>query len=590
MLAVCEGHRVVLVAGTPVFRYPMDDRQSERLFVAQALENRWVRAVDLAAGLGLDRVTLYRASRRFREGGTAALAARKPGPKGPRLSPAHEAAIQRMVASGSSVRAVARRLGLSTRPVRAALRRLEQRTAPPANPAAIVLAPAAPQSGTAMLSRPPFLAGNVSAADARDSVAGGLWLVLAPVVNSGVFASLEQAFGADPRLAGRARDTVAFLLAMLAARVARPWDPADGIPGAVATMLGLPGIPARAALCDLIRELRAADPDERFLADLALRRVEARSDALGFLLAGARLSVYPSEWSPDDEMFARQRMSVPPEVHAWAVPDDEALFVVSRPIDATTRGLLPAILPHVKACTEGRRTTVVFARGGCDEALFSLLGEAGLEIVTFQCTAGGGGPGDRPRRRVATPSSSVSEGEFRLGSSGLRMRQVNVETHGVTVRILTTGTHRVMPDLVARAGWGWDVTGYCRFLETPNVLDALAEGCSGDCPGTAAACTRIRETLKMVAHQAEADLASLLWPGVSTDPSQARHLVTALLQRKATVRTTPGELAVSFAPGDRRAEDRALAVVLAALDATHTLLPGTRLRIRYKMAEGSPER
>jgi len=119
-----EGMRVVEVAGIPVFHYVVGDAVMEALWMVQAVESGWAKPTEIVAALGVNRVKLFRARRRFEEEGTGGLIGKKRGPKGPQLGLTCEKAIRKWHGQKVSVREMGRRLGVSYSTVRSALDRM----------------------------------------------------------------------------------------------------------------------------------------------------------------------------------------------------------------------------------------------------------------------------------------------------------------------------------------------------------------------------------------------------------------------------------------------------------------------------------
>ena len=68
-----DGVCVVVVSGTPVFRYQRDDHVDRSIFIAQAMAGGYASAAELSAALDVSLSTVYRYKRVFEEGGTSAL-------------------------------------------------------------------------------------------------------------------------------------------------------------------------------------------------------------------------------------------------------------------------------------------------------------------------------------------------------------------------------------------------------------------------------------------------------------------------------------------------------------------------------------
>jgi len=112
---------VVVLNGVPIVRYHSDDICARDLFIAQAQEAGYAKGSELAEAFGLTRRTIYRIHQRYKIGGVRGLEHKRPGPKGPRLGEAREAAIVGWSKEGRTVYWMAKRLRISMDTVRRAL-------------------------------------------------------------------------------------------------------------------------------------------------------------------------------------------------------------------------------------------------------------------------------------------------------------------------------------------------------------------------------------------------------------------------------------------------------------------------------------
>lgn len=94
---------------------------------------------------------------------------------------------------------------------------------------------------------------------------------------------------------------------------------------------------------------------------------------------------------------------------------------------------------------------------------------------------------------------------------------------------------------------------------------------------------QLMHTLRMLAYRAETCMAASLAPGLD-NPETARSLLKALFQSDASLLPDPatGTLTVRLLHQASRAQDAALAPLLAELNRTRTAFPGTQLRLVYE--------
>lgn len=96
--------------------------------------------------------------------------------------------------------------------------------------------------------------------------------------------------------------------------------------------------------------------------------------------------------------------------------------------------------------------------------------------------------------------------------------------------------------------------------------------------------------LKMVAYQAETDLVRLLAPHYSRAEDEGRTLIQSALESPADIVPWGDELLVRLAPLSSPHRSRALAALCREVNRAQTTFPGSRLRLRFEVAEPAGER
>jgi ribosomal protein S18 acetylase RimI-like enzyme len=93
--------------------------------------------------------------------------------------------------------------------------------------------------------------------------------------------------------------------------------------------------------------------------------------------------------------------------------------------------------------------------------------------------------------------------------------------------------------------------------------------------------------IKMVAYQAESDLLRLLVPHYRRARDEGRTLIQAALASAADLQVTKKELLVALASQSSPHRTRAVDALCQKLNQTHTLFPGSRLRLQFLLREPS---
>jgi transposase len=91
--------------------------------------------------------------------------------------------------------------------------------------------------------------------------------------------------------------------------------------------------------------------------------------------------------------------------------------------------------------------------------------------------------------------------------------------------------------------------------------------------------------LKMVAYQIEGSLVELLRPVYPRTEEEGRTLIQAALRSVATIRPTENELRVTLSPLSSPHRSKVIASVCEELNKTSTKFPGTKLQLRFAVAE-----
>jgi prepilin-type processing-associated H-X9-DG protein len=94
----------------------------------------------------------------------------------------------------------------------------------------------------------------------------------------------------------------------------------------------------------------------------------------------------------------------------------------------------------------------------------------------------------------------------------------------------------------------------------------------------------LTNVIKLVAYQAESEMVRLLSPHYRRAQLEGRTLVHSALASAADIKVTDSELLITLAPLSSAHRSRAVAAMCSSLNATATIFPGTRLRLRYAVA------
>jgi hypothetical protein len=126
-----------------------------------------------------------------------------------------------------------------------------------------------------------------------------------------------------------------------------------------------------------------------------------------------------------------------------------------------------------------------------------------------------------------------------------------------------------------------------RRAKTPRRIP-VGELVDGDVIKLAAERKHLTDVIKMVAYQAETELVHRITQHYRRADDEARTLVQSMLANSGDIAVTATELRVTFAALSSPHRTAALAALCAELDALAPRFPGTRLRVRYAVAQPKP--
>lgn len=383
---------VVFLWGMAAWCWSPGDEAGRRLAAVQAVETRAAQHQEVAAGFGVDEMTLRRWRHAWVAGGAEALVPRKRGPKGPSTMTADkQAEVARLRAAGWSRDAIAAELGVGAGTVSRALAGLGGAATPARpEPERAALEPLA-QPEDRVAERQAAARGELVEAAPRICEGAGLPLAGALVILPALAATgLLDAVGAVFRPARAAfyglRSLV--LTVVFAALVGEPR--AEGLtrlnPVDLGRLLGLDRAPEVRCLRARMTKLASQGRSAALLEALARRHVETNAEAAGVFYVDGHVRAYHGSADVPKAHVARIRLSMPAEIDTWvADARGDGVLVWHAPPGASLVGELRRVITEVRALVgPDARPTIIFDRGGWSPALFAELVAAGFHIATYR--------------------------------------------------------------------------------------------------------------------------------------------------------------------------------------------------------------
>jgi hypothetical protein len=562
-----SGMRTVTVAGIPLYHYEVGDTAMETLWMVQAIESGWAKPTELVSALGVNRITLFRARKRYAAEGTAGLMGKKPGPKGPRLGQTRETAIRKWHKEGVSAAEMGRRLGVAKSTVQSALRRMKlgsqgghatqgalalpevataagdisdevDQQVDPA-PCAVVDAAITLDTDPADRSVDRSLAAMGLLQDAAPLFApgpavpkAGVLLAMPVLVASGVFAAAKASLSdLGPAFYGL-RTMLVVLLSLALLRVKRPENLKEYSPAELGRVLGLDRAPEVKTLRRKLAQMSMnGEWIEDFLGDLVKRRVAAREEALGYLYVDGHVRVYHGKTDLPKAHAARMRLSVPATQELWVNDaDGQPLFFVTQEAHGQLVSELPAVLKQVRGLVGERRVTVVFDRGGWSPKLFEKMEATGFDVLTYRKGATDAVPEDAFMEYEVPGTAGegrmlLHDTDVAVGTGGFRMRQVTRLKDGHQTHIVTTRKDLPPIEVAIRMFDRWRQENFFKYMRQEYAIDALVEyGTEAD-DATRLVPNPARKAVEKDLRKARADVACLeaALGGAAMDNKESRR-------------------------------------------------------------------
>ena len=517
-----EGGRVFL-RGDLVYAWDGDDVAGRRWAAVQLARSKAGPLVQVAAGFGVDPLTVRRWGQSMDRDGVVGLVPVKRGPKGPsRLTPQVVARIRAGRAEGMSKAALARAEQLAPSSVHRALA---------AEPAA---ASTADDTGAVPQEAPEPAAGPVADTDGSAPVDAGA----EPVAAAGVVPVLpEPADRSDERCAARfgelefavpvfapaGRVPLAGLFLAFPALAATGLLEAaqtvfDGLPAgfygldtmlvegvlralagaaraeaagtidpyALGRILGLDRAPEVKTIRRRLKILADTGKAPELLAVMAEHHLAADPARAAVLYVDGHVRTYAGTRRVGKTHVARLKFPAPATVETWVCDGrgDPVLVVMAEPGTALA-GELRRLLPAMRqAVGDDRRVLVGFDRGGWSPALFADMHTAGFDVLTWRK---GATPDIAPDRFATVTFTDPDTGvehtwtaadttvDLPIGDSGrtFTMRQVTkIAADGHQAHLLTTRTDLSPGEVIWRMGSRWRQENYFRYARIRFDLDS----------------------------------------------------------------------------------------------------------------------
>jgi len=534
-----EGDMAVIFAnGIPLFHYARADKAANQYAMIHLVESGLASQQEVAEAFECSRLTIFRANKKYEQGGIASLVPKKTGPKdGSKINKAKARSILALKKKGLTHVAIASRLGLREDAVRKALKRMGWSQPKVAEEMNLPFSQESSKMNTAVLSPSEQIVPEVKEADettiieigaqvhetakeildsepvshdtdpsnrASDRALArlgflqdavpifrngeniphvGLLIAIPTLIESGMFSAARKIYGSLGASFYGLRTTLLTLLLMALLRIKRPEGLKEYSPVDLGRLLGLDRACEVKTLRRKLDCFAAMNKAIVFGQKLAKTRLKKREGALGFLYVDGHVRVYNGKRKLSKGYVTKKRLAMPATTDYW-INDQEGgpILVITAPANEGLVKMLPPILQEVKGLIgEDRRLTIVFDRGGWSPKLFVELIKQGIDLVTYRK----GKTEQIPEEHFCLMTEEI-EGkkvEYRLHDRSvallkgkLWLRQVSrLNPSGHQTHIVTSRQDLSSVTIAYRMFERWRQENYFKYMSAEFALDALVD-------------------------------------------------------------------------------------------------------------------
>jgi Transposase protein/Winged helix-turn helix len=399
---------IFMNASGPLMSCAREDATAKRYLGAVLMKQGLARAADLAEVLDVDRATLFRNQKLYREGGLEALRdgrGRGAARRAHKLTDEVLVLAQQCLAQGASQSATARAVGVSEATIRHAIKtaRLHRPRRAHQHPAQIAPRERAERdalegqgAGTAvkrLLERNLACTGRLDEAPPQfepvEGVANaGVLLALPAIVGEGLLRHAEHLYGSLKAGFYGLRSILLCLVMMALLRIKNIEQLSAQQPGELGLLLGLDRVPEVKTVRRKLHELAERHQAAALAAALTAQWSQGEPDELGVLYVDGHVSTYTGRKHALPKTFVQKRRqcqaaSTDAWVHNAAA---QPLFFVTSPINAHLLTLLDGeiIAQARQQIGPQRRLTLVFDREAWSPKTFQRWHGQKIDVITYR--------------------------------------------------------------------------------------------------------------------------------------------------------------------------------------------------------------
>jgi len=492
-----EGEVVIYNSSGPIYSFSEEDNLGRQLAGAMFTEMKLAKPKALAEALEMDRSTLFKNRRNYREKGIEGLRRWGSGRRGPhKLIGDKVTRAQTLLDAGRSIRGIAKEIGVTEGAIRHAIGRGQLRPGEKGTETRELRGPSArsredsscrggvgvKRHSDRALARLGELDEAAPEFTAAESVAGAGVLVAVPaLLSQGLLEVGKEVYGSLSAGFFGLRAVLLGISFMALLRIKRPEQLKHHSPGEFGIILGLDRAPEVKTLRRKLKEMGSLGLAREFMAGFSRRWSTAKPEALGFLYVDGHVRPYNGKHTLPKTHVSRRRLCMAATTDVW-VNDENAeplFFVTAEANDSLLSMMEGQILPEVRGLVgEERRVTVIFDREGWSPKTFQRWEKQGFDVLTYRKGRYEAWPEEWFREveaRVHGKGVTYLLGERRvLVCEGFRMREVRrLCDDGHQTSVMTTREDLTMEEIASRMFSRWTQENFFRYMRHEYDVDHL---------------------------------------------------------------------------------------------------------------------
>lgn len=496
-----DGQIEFYTASGPIYSCSEDDRYALRLSQGILIQQGLVSAAQLAKALGINRSTIYRNSKKYKEGGPTALIIDKSNREAYKLTEKRRKAVQALIDQGHTLKSAAKEVEVSEGCIRYAIRKgtiVRGQLKRKANDSSVkaktasersdednrcLLGIGAKREADRVLASKGLLNEAAPCFTANEGIRHAGVLLALPILDYlGFLEAGKKVYGALQKGFYGLQSTLLMLGFMFLLRIKTPEQLKGRSPGELGVILGLDRAPEVKTLRKKLKEMGVRNKAGDFMAFLTKRWTDEDKETIGFVYIDGHVRPYHGrKHKLPKTHVARRRLCMPATTDFWVNDSnsDPLFFVTAEANNSLLSMIDQEIIPELKVlCTEGKRVTLIFDREGWSPRSFERWFRNGIDVITYRK----GKYGPWPEDSFVEIESHVQGKavKYLLAERSVRirknfwMREVRrLCDGGHQTSVMTTRQDLDFEQIARRMFFRWSQENFFRYMREEYALDHL---------------------------------------------------------------------------------------------------------------------